>query len=608
MCAFVFLAMLVHLFRIYREYCPKSGLRLVRIPGVSNIIAFMRSISYIRFKQRGPVPLPSLQHCIGISAFFISLIVWVLAIKPYYRATSDDGSPPLAIRTCMVAMALFPFIFACALKVNPISMLTGISHARLQVYHRGLAFTMFVMSLIHAIPFLYQAGAEGGSKKLHETYTSEQQYWTGTVCLCLIFWMLCSSLGMFRNLSYQFFVIQHIVCVCVLLGFLYKHNTDTLYSNLFLWAAVAFWIFSIVVRGCMVLISSEFLVGARANVEVQAVTNVPLEDEKLNAERGQETIRLTFSTPLKWRPGQHIYVRLPGFAPAQAHPFSIMSLPNRSRLMSQVVLMAKVHRGTTRKIFNYVQNLDDDFQERFFESEINTNAVANGHHSDSLPYHATDPEKVVAGDEGKVSPKTAVETGPALQRTSVRQTQVVGYLDGPYGFTTSPSSYEHVTFFAGGTGIAHVLPIFLLLLRRSSENDTKVLTKRIRFVWTTHSSGLVNWLESDLRTINKLRETAGVELVIDVHVTGEVAGAREKTYAQTLISNYGERPDTRAILSEELELAKEAGSTSLATYVCGPPGMVLDVSNRTAAANFDAARGRLGSLKDIMLDAERFDW
>lgn len=87
MCAFVFLAMLVHLFRIYREYCPKSGLRLVRIPGVSNIIAFMRSISYIRFKQRGPIPLPSLQHCIGISAFFISLIVWVLAIKPYYRAT-----------------------------------------------------------------------------------------------------------------------------------------------------------------------------------------------------------------------------------------------------------------------------------------------------------------------------------------------------------------------------------------------------------------------------------------------------------------------------------------------------------------------------------------
>lgn len=606
MCVFVFLAMLVHLFRIYREYRPNSGLKLLSIPGIASVIAVMRSISYVHMKQRGPIRLPALQYCIALGAFFISLTVWVFSIKPYYRRTYKDGSPPLAIRTGMVAIALFPFIFACALKVNPISMLTGVSHAKLQIYHQVLAFIMFFMAVVHTIPFLIQPAINGGYEALRKEFARAQQFWSGTVCLGLVAWMLCSSLGVFRNMSYQFFVIQHIVTVCVLLGFLFKHIDESLKGHFFLGAAVAFWIFSIVVRGCMVLISSDFLAGSRAQVEVQSVTNIALDNEK-ESESGRETLRLCFSAPLKWRPGQHIYVRFPGFSPGQAHPFSIMSLPNRSRLSSKVVLIAKVYSGTTRKIFNYIENPSTECREYRLETEINT---ALGPDSGVLTEQKStpDPEQGVFHHAGDASPKTAVEAGPALQEIRVRQTQVVGYLDGPYGYTTDPASYEHVVFYAGGTGIAHIFPIMLLLLRRSAEKDSKVLTKRVRFVWSTHSSALVNWLQSELYALTQLRQKAAIEFMTEIHVTGESAPAHKQTFAQSTITSYGIRPDTRAILEEEIEHGKQLGSSSLATYVCGPHAMTYDVSNGVAAANWAVVRGRMGTMKDIMLDAEDFAW
>lgn len=605
MCTFVFLAMLVHFFRIYREYRPSSGLKLLGIPGIAWIIAFMRSISYVRMKQRGPIRLPALQYCIALGSFFISLTVWVFSIKPYYRRVTEDGSPPLAIRTGMVAIALFPFIFACALKVNPISMLTGISHARLQVYHQGLAFIMFFMAVVHTLPFLIQPALDGGYKALHKEFVRAQQYWTGTVCLGLVAWMLCSSLGVFRKMSYQFFVLQHVATVCLVLGFLFKHIDGALKGHLFLGAAVAFWIFSIVVRGCMVLISSDFLVRSRAQVEVQSVKNVPL-DSKKGSESGRETLRLCFTAPLKWRPGQHIYVRFPGFSPAQAHPLSIMSLPNRSGLSSKIILLANVYGGTTRKIFNHIQNSSTECLDYQLETEINTTL---GPDSGVLEKKSTyDPEKGAFHHAGDVSPKTAVEAGPALQEIRVRQTQVVGYLDGPYGYTTDPASYEHVVCYAGGTGIAHTFPIMLLLLRRSAEKDPKVLTKRVRLVWSTHSSALVNWLQSELYALTQLRHNTAIEVMMEIHVTGETAPANEQTFAQSNITSYGIRPDTRAILDEEIEHGKQMGSSSLATYVCGPHGMTYDVSNGVAAANWAVVRGRLGTMKDIMLDAEHFAW
>lgn len=587
----MFVAAVCHALQLIRQVFPSTGARLYGLPGVPRAAGLVRAISYVHLGAYGPLRLPSLKACIIIVSFFVSMVTWIFSIQPHYRENAEAGSPPLAIRSGMVAVSLFPFIFACALKVNPISMLTGISHARLQIYHQSLAFTMFFFALVHAIPFLWQHAHDFGYANLHKQFAEDSMYWTGTVSIGLVGWMLCSSLGVFRNFSYRFFVVQHIVSVALLLGFLFAHVMDMLRSHLFLWAAVALWIFSIAVRGSMVLLSSDFFAAKRARVDIQTVTSLPLGGDNASV-RSAETVRISLSAPIHWRPGQHIYVRFPGFAVAQAHPFSIMSLPNRSRLDSQLVLLAKVHGGTTRKIFEYVQR--HALAEHVFSNEVNRGEA---------------PGAQLGGDEGKgISVSPRLETEPAVQQSHIRSASIVAYLDGPYGYTTDPASYAHVVLYAGGTGISHIFPLAYQLLQRCAVGDARVVTRRIRLVWTTHATGLVDWLATELAALVHLQGASPAEFVLDVCVTGEESGAEHKTFVQTLITSYGVRIDTRAVLREELDVASKMQSTSLAVYVCGPASLARDVGNHTAQANWDLARGRLGSLRDVYLDVESFAW
>lgn len=541
-----------------------------------------------------------MKTCIIIGSFFIALVAWIFSIKPHYRPSVDDGDPPLSIRSGLLAVSFFPFLFACALKVNPISILTGISHARLQIYHQSFAFGMFFFGMVHTIPILWQYSHEKGFAYLKMAYDESQFFWTGTVCICLVFWILCSSIGVFRNFSYRFFVVQHIISVATLLGFLFKHVESLLMSHYYLWAAVAMWLFSIVVRSCLVLYSSEFFASRRAQVDIQTVTNYPLDDEKASTPGG-ETIRLSFSTPLRWRPGQHIYVRFPGFAVAQAHPFSIMSLPNQSRTNSQLVLLAKVHRGTTCKVFNYVKAHHS--KERTFSDEVNTKA-------DSDVTNVVDLEQQEPGfvKEHCRSISPQLEVDPAIQQSMIQSAQVVAFLDGPYGFTTDPASYDHVLLCAGGTGIAHVFPIAHHLLRRCAEGKPNVITKRLRLVWSTHSTGLLDWIEADLKTLLALKEKLSLQVDLDIYVTGEAMGSAHQTFVQTLVTAYGIRANVYSILEEEIHRAIKMESKSMAVYVCGPTGLAHDMSNSVADANWELAKGNMGSLHDIYLDVESFNW
>ncbi|WFD00409.1 hypothetical protein MYAM1_003158 [Malassezia yamatoensis] len=603
LCAFVFVAAVCHALQLFRQIRPKHGAFMYRLPFIPRLVGLIRGISYYHFRGNRYFHLPALKSCILITSFFIAMVAWIFSIKPYYRESLDnDGLPPLAIRSCMTAIAFYPFIFACALKVNPISFLTGISHARLQIYHQFFAFMMFFFGLVHAIAFLSRISKERGYAGVKDAYAEGNRYWTGTVSICLVAWILCSSLGVFRNFSYRFFVVQHILSVMLLLGFLFTHVSDDLGARFFLWAGVAFWIFSIVIRGCMVLFSSNFFTGNMAQVDIQVVSNLPLTDEKPLA-RGSETVQLSFTTLLRWKPGQHVYVRFPGVAIAQAHPFTVMSLPSKEQKKSKLMLLAKVQEGTTRKLFNYVR--DYSGVERSFANEINTKPKPNLSVTNS-----SDPEKnwVAGGALSRKSVSTEVEIAPAVQKAEIQSARVVAFLDGPYGYTMDPASYEQVLFFAGGTGVSYVLPIAMQLMRRCAEQDPRVLTKRIRFVWTAHTTGLVGWLADELATILEYKKTLPISIELSLCVTGEVSGSRHKSFVQTVINSYGVRPNIQDIVQEEVSLAMSDGTTSLASYVCGPGSMAHDLSNVMAHFNLDLARGRLGSLRDVYLDVEHFNW
>jgi hypothetical protein len=112
---------------------------------------------------------------IAVGVLFFTIATF--AQRPYYRERLGYGSSPLAIRTGMMAAGLTPIIVALSGKYNIVTMLTGISHERLNVLHRYVGYIYLVLSIVHTIPFLIMPLKDGGTQALYERfYTVDSQY------------------------------------------------------------------------------------------------------------------------------------------------------------------------------------------------------------------------------------------------------------------------------------------------------------------------------------------------------------------------------------------------------------------------------------------------
>jgi hypothetical protein len=81
-----------------------------------------------------------------------------LIVLPFYqgyflRSLFRYGSPPLSVRCAMLIMALLPICIALVGKVNLVTLLTGISYAKLNIWHRYVAFMIFALSTIHLVSY-----------------------------------------------------------------------------------------------------------------------------------------------------------------------------------------------------------------------------------------------------------------------------------------------------------------------------------------------------------------------------------------------------------------------------------------------------------------------
>jgi hypothetical protein len=124
---------------------------------MQKIMAGCRYLAYRRIPGRSfqMLELPAM----GVLALLLLTVVFlaglVFAARPYYRQHNGYGSPPIAIRSGLIAYACTPIMIALAGKANIITLLTGMSHEKLNVIHRWVGWIILVLSLIHAIPFFY---------------------------------------------------------------------------------------------------------------------------------------------------------------------------------------------------------------------------------------------------------------------------------------------------------------------------------------------------------------------------------------------------------------------------------------------------------------------
>lgn len=85
---------------------------------------------------------------------------------------------------------------ATASKTNWITLLTGVSHEKIQVFHRWTAYAFFILSLLHTFPFIvYHVRFHNMMEQFQENLLF---YWTGIVAIIVQAWLTFASFGPFR--------------------------------------------------------------------------------------------------------------------------------------------------------------------------------------------------------------------------------------------------------------------------------------------------------------------------------------------------------------------------------------------------------------------------
>nr|POE59025.1 ferric/cupric reductase transmembrane component 7 [Quercus suber] len=398
--------------------------------------AFYHPLPTLRVKKSWkPIVFPS----IGVIAIVFAALAFVLCYcfipQPLYWQSIAFGSPPLAVRAGMIAIAMMPWIVALSMKANIISMMTGLGHERLNVLHRWLAYICLLLSLIHTIPYYITPIWNDGGMATFQSFFANSSgmyvYGTGIAALVPLIFLCVHSLPFIRHRFYELFVMVHVPVSIVLLGMLFWHCNNYLTSWNYLWATLAIWLGSYALRLLYLNWSHPFrmswLIGEEA-----AVTLLP-----------ENAIKITIPTQMRWRPGQYVYLRIPGISVFENHPFTIASL------------------------------CSDDFPSGYGENYRDMVLVFR-------PF---------GGFTNKVL-EAALEYGPWHTYRA--------FLDGPYGaMPRSMDSFDHVVLFAGGSGVTSIVSQLLDLIKRM--RDGKAVTKTVHVVWAMKRTENLEWFQEELR-------------------------------------------------------------------------------------------------------------
>ncbi|CAK7203765.1 hypothetical protein SEUCBS139899_006512 [Sporothrix eucalyptigena] len=453
---------------------PKAHMSSITF--VNDTLALFRWIFYrpipdlVLFKRRFTFSSLAVLTC-GFLALAFTVLYCFLP-QPLYWQSIQYGSPPLAIRAGMMSVALTPWIIATSTKTNLLTLITGIGPERLNVLHRWAGYLCLFLSLVHAIPFYIQPVWDDGGLAIFQSLfpSSMIVYGTGIACLVPLIWLCVASLPIIRRVAYEAFVMLHIPVGLLYVGLLFWHTKNYLGSWAYLYTTLA--IFFVCQIGRLRNLNwsrpwrMSFFVGDEAAITLMA----------------ENAIKITIPTQMRWKPGQYVYLRMPGISLFENHPFTVSSLCSEDfpsaygEAYRDCVLVFRPYGGFTRRVL-----------------------------------------------------ETAIEKGPFHTYRA--------FLDGPYGgMRRELSAFDTCILIAGGSGITSLMSQLLNLIKRM--RDGKAITKKIVVVWSLKRLEAMDWFREELRIC---REAAPPESVTcKFFVTSATRADHRNQYLGNLFANGGE--------------------------------------------------------------------
>ncbi|KAL6822747.1 ferric reductase like transmembrane component domain-containing protein [Trichoderma sp. SZMC 28015] len=547
------------------------------------LVAAVRYLSYRGFHVKSlkwnsaPVGILLLGFAGTIFFFCMDLIP-----QPYYWSSKIYGnSPALATRSGWMSLACMPFIFATASKTNWITLLTGVSYEKLQVFHRWISYAFFVLALMHTFPFIVYHIRFHDMQ--HHFSSNLVFYWTGIVALIFQAWLTFASHSTIRNLGYEFFKMTHLIAVVLFMLTFFWHCGFRLSSWDYFIATAAVYVPCYVYPWLRTYF--EYGVGQKAQLLV--------EDNGF--------IRITVPVKFNWKPGQHCFLRFTSFGllhTLSSHPFTICSLPAVGpNEQSELVFYIRQGTGLTATLQQHALEQPGSSVPVLIDGPyggINEQQYYDGGHL-----------LVIAGGSG------AGWCFPFIEQF-VRQRWMSA--DEEHGQIMSTDG--------------------------KSDFPTKVVSKSagsgplsLRVIMVTRDINSRTWF---LRTINELLAKSSAtdsssHIDVQVYLTGpdsqnvnsthiaieDPASKESDALAEDKIipeeghklivpeKEFQGRPQLPQIIHEEATRVLESGQ-SLNVYVCGPTTMQNDVRNAAAEENLNIITG--SKAGQVCFHAEHFSW
>jgi ferric-chelate reductase len=390
---------------------------------------------------------------IGTIQLLLVYLGFVLALE--FIGNDTPGAQhytAIGVRAAWLAVAQMPLLISLIGKNNLIGLITGVSYERLNILHRWVARVLLLLATIHFGSQSYGWNQYGLMQLEWQTDTCPP---TGIAAYALLLWLNISTLAPFRHLSYEFFVVQHIITFFgFIVAIMYHLPSTALYSRVYIYIPIALYLVERIIR----LIRYAYI-----NIRPGYATMEAMDGEVTK-------VRISNKALKKWAIGSHVLLSIPRFGFGQSHPATIASTPNSHS--GDLIFILKTRKGFTNRIM-----------------------------------------KSALSSSTSLLPSVQQTSG-----SNPSQTKHFTLLDGPYGGSHADlAAFDAVVLISGSTGISFTLPQLLDIADRASVQNLPV--KRLVFIWIIKNMSWTTWVKDELVAAVEKAKAAGIDVSVQIFVT-----------------------------------------------------------------------------------------
>ncbi|KAJ5812618.1 hypothetical protein N7474_008919 [Penicillium riverlandense] len=488
---------------------------------------------------------------LGIIYLVLAYILFILLLQ----FVGDDVAGPtwytfVGVRAGWLAVAQLPLIILLVGRHSLIGLITGVSYERLNVLHRWVSRGLLLLATFH-VAFLASGWSRFPGLQSLE-WATDEAFRSGVANYTILVWINISTIAPLRHLSYEFFVIQHVITYFgLIIACAYHIPGSAKYARVYIYVAVALYLVERLVYFFRCLFNNS--VSSQVTLE--------------SLEGGVTKIYASNRRIKTWAPGSHVMISLPRFGLFQSHPATIMSIPSSHN--GDMVLLLRAYKGFTKRIY-----------------------------------------------EADRTNQNTTSTDGAVQEKQPRNqlTKYMAFVNGPYGASHAEFAYfDTVLLIAGATGVTFAMSVLLDVAHRAASvaegNGKPLPIRKVTLIWMVRNSAWVEWITEELQIAVRDLENAGILFGIQVFVTkvdeSDATLTNSPALRPQILAKDAEKTPKQTKNHSILGLGVESGrpmwdtlfqdtlsgpNGESAVGVCGPLSLSVEVRRKVVALNSDSNR------------------